>query len=125
MALLLTPTGKIDAVTESSTPERQAPRDRFKTTVTRWLLGGDFHVVSVASDSERATVEYVLPPRQLEPFPESAQPPLNQGLLANIDHIVHVTPMPGATYSVRLQNGQVLDVSRIQSRLLRGRLLQL
>jgi hypothetical protein len=33
--------------------------------------------------------------------------------------------MPGATYSVRLQNGQVLDVSRIQSRLLRGRLLQL
>lgn len=50
---------------------------------------------------------------------------LSRGTLANIDHIVHVTPMPGATYSVRLQNGQVLDVSRIQSRILRGRLLQL
>ena len=50
---------------------------------------------------------------------------LGRGALANIDHITRVTPMPGGVYTVRLQNGQQLAVSRIQSRLLRGRLLQL
>jgi phospholipase C len=78
----------LEALTKPSTPEKEAPRDRLKRKITGWLLGGDFHVVSVASDSERATVEYVLPPRQLEPFPENPQPPLDPGLLANIDHIV-------------------------------------
>jgi two-component system LytT family response regulator len=50
---------------------------------------------------------------------------LGRGALANIDHITRVTPLPGGTYTIRLQNGQELDVSRIQSRMLRGRLLQL
>ncbi len=50
---------------------------------------------------------------------------LGRGALANIDTIVRVTPQPGGTYTVTLANGQELDVSRIQSRLLRGRLLQL
>jgi two-component system LytT family response regulator len=50
---------------------------------------------------------------------------LSRGALANIDHIARVTPMPGGVYIVKLQNGQELDVSRIQSRLLRGRLLHL
>lgn len=50
---------------------------------------------------------------------------LGRGVLANIDFIARVTPLPGGMYTVRLRNGQQLDVSRIQSRLLRGRLLQL
>jgi two-component system LytT family response regulator len=50
---------------------------------------------------------------------------LGRGTLANLDAIVRVTPLPGGMYSVKLQNGQQLDVSRIQSRLLRGRLLEL
>jgi two-component system LytT family response regulator len=50
---------------------------------------------------------------------------LGRGTLASLDHIARITPMPGGTYVVTLQNGQQLDVSRIQSRLLRGRLLQL
>ncbi len=50
---------------------------------------------------------------------------LSRGILANIDHISRVTPMPGGLYTVRLHNGQELDVSRIQSRLLRDRLLHL
>jgi len=33
-------------------------------------------------------VNYIIPPGQLEPFPETPQPPLGPGLLANIDHIV-------------------------------------
>ncbi len=50
---------------------------------------------------------------------------LGRGVLANIEEIVRVTPLPGGMYTVKLRNGQQLDVSRIQSRLLRGRLLQL
>jgi two-component system, LytTR family, response regulator len=50
---------------------------------------------------------------------------LSRGTLANVDHISHVTPMPGAMYCVRMSNGQELDVSRIQSRHLRTRLLRL
>lgn len=50
---------------------------------------------------------------------------LGRGSLANVDVIVRVTPLPGGMYSVKLRNGQTLDVSRIQSRLLRERLLQL
>jgi len=50
---------------------------------------------------------------------------LARGTLANVDVIVRVTPLPGGMYTVKLKNGQDLDVSRIQSRLLRERLLQL
>ncbi|MEZ5317898.1 MAG: response regulator [Vicinamibacterales bacterium] len=50
---------------------------------------------------------------------------LGRGTLANIQHITRVTPLAGGMYTVTLQNGQELDVSRIQSRLLRGRLLRL
>jgi two-component system LytT family response regulator len=50
---------------------------------------------------------------------------LSRGAIANVDQIARVTLLPGGMYTVRLHNGQELDVSRIQSRLLRGRLLQL
>jgi two-component system LytT family response regulator len=50
---------------------------------------------------------------------------LGRGTLANVDQIARVTSLPGGMYNVRLHNGQELDVSRIQSRILRGRLLQL
>lgn len=66
-------------------PER---RDALKQLVTPWLVGGNFHVVTVASNSQAVTIDYVLPLGQLEPFPENPQPPLDPGLLANIDHVV-------------------------------------
>lgn len=50
---------------------------------------------------------------------------LGRGTLANVDMIVRVTPLPGGMYTVKLRTGQELDVSRIQSRLLRDRLLHL
>jgi two-component system LytT family response regulator len=50
---------------------------------------------------------------------------LGRGTLVNVDCIARVTPMPGGMYLVTLQDGQELDVSRIQSRLLRERLLRL
>jgi len=50
---------------------------------------------------------------------------LGRGTLANIDLIVKVGVMPGGTHEAILSNGQKLQVSRIQSRLLRQRYLKL
>lgn len=50
---------------------------------------------------------------------------LGRGSLANVDHIARVLPLPGGMYTVRFHNGDELDVSRIQSRVLRSRLLQI
>jgi DNA-binding LytR/AlgR family response regulator len=50
---------------------------------------------------------------------------LARGTVVNIDMISKVSPMPGGTYLATLANGQELNVSRIQSRLLRETLLKL
>src|SRR5207248_1354839 len=66
---------------------------------------------------ERYTITYRL--KDLEARLDPAKfVRLARGTLANIDYILRVTPMPGGVYTVKLQNGQDLDVSRIQSRLL-------
>jgi two-component system LytT family response regulator len=80
------------------------------------------HLTTVTQ--ERHTITYRL--KDLEARLDPARfIRLNRGTLANIDFIVRVTPLPGGMYTVRLKNGQQLDVSRIQSRLLRSRLLRL
>jgi len=50
---------------------------------------------------------------------------LARGTLANVDFIVKVGAMPGGTHEATLSNGQKLQVSRIQSRILRQRFLKL
>ena len=50
---------------------------------------------------------------------------LGRGTLANVDQIGKVAMMPGGTHVAILANGQKLPVSRIQSRVLRERLLKL
>ncbi len=50
---------------------------------------------------------------------------LSRGTLAAVDQIRKVSPMPGGTYQVQMANGQVLPVSRIQSRVLRETLLRI
>ncbi len=50
---------------------------------------------------------------------------LGRGTLANVDAIAKVTVMPGGTHVATLSNGQKLQVSRLQSRVLRDRLLKL
>ncbi len=50
---------------------------------------------------------------------------LGRGALAAVDLIQKVSPMPGGTYEVTLTNGQVLPVSRLQSKVLRETLLKL
>jgi two-component system LytT family response regulator len=50
---------------------------------------------------------------------------LSRGTLANIELIRRVNPLPGGTYVVTMSNDEQLQVSRIQSRLLRDGLLHL
>ena len=50
---------------------------------------------------------------------------LGRGTLAAVDLIQRVSPMPGGTYQVTLTNGQQLQVSRLQSKVLRETLLRL
>jgi two-component system LytT family response regulator len=50
---------------------------------------------------------------------------LGRGTLVNVDCIVKVNVMPGGTHVALLSNGQRLQVSRLQSRIIRERLLRL
>ena len=50
---------------------------------------------------------------------------LGRGTLANIDLIVKVNVMPGGTHVAQLANGQKLQISRLQSKVIRERFLKL
>jgi two-component system LytT family response regulator len=50
---------------------------------------------------------------------------LGRGTIVNVDLIARISPMPGGTHVVSMSNGQQLAVSRLQSRVLRERLLKL
>ena len=74
--------------------------------------------------NERHTITYRL--KDLEARLDPARfIRLGRGTLANIDLIVKVNAMPGGTYLALLSNGQKLQVSRLQSRIIRERLLRL
>jgi two-component system LytT family response regulator len=118
--------------------ERSAPAARLDRIPVRQkhdiVLVPASHVASVVADGEllhlttsrqeRFTISYRL--KNLEARLDPAKfIRLGRGVLVNIDFIARVTPLSGGMYTVKLRNGQQLDVSRIQSRLLRGRLLQL
>ncbi len=73
---------------EALQKEEEKVRTALNKLATRWLVGGDFHVVGVEGNEQELTITYIVPPGQIEPFPENLQPPLDPGRLANIDHIV-------------------------------------
>lgn len=74
--------------------------------------------------NEKHTISYRL--KDLEPRLAAAEfIRLSRGTLVNVTMIDRVTPMTGGTYVVVLTNGQELPVSRMQSRVLRDRLLRL
>jgi two-component system, LytTR family, response regulator len=50
---------------------------------------------------------------------------ISRGAIVAVEAIQKFSPMPGGTYQVTLTNGESLDVSRIQSRVLRDSLLRL
>lgn len=50
---------------------------------------------------------------------------LSRGAIVNLDAVKRVSPMPGGTYQISLNNGQEIQSSRLQSKLLRSKLLRL
>lgn len=50
---------------------------------------------------------------------------LSRGALVNLGEIERVSPMPGGTYLVTMKNGQEIASSRLQSKILRTKLLKL
>ncbi|MBS1796060.1 MAG: response regulator [Acidobacteria bacterium] len=50
---------------------------------------------------------------------------LSRGALVNLEMIARVSPLPGGTYLIALKNGQEIASSRIQSRVLREKILRL
>jgi len=74
--------------------------------------------------NERHTITYRL--KDLEQRLDPARfIRLGRGTLANVDLIAKVSVMPGGTHVATLSNGQKLQVSRLQSRILRQRFLKL
>jgi two-component system LytT family response regulator len=80
------------------------------------------HITTVQKD--RHTITYRLKDleRRLDPARFIR---LGRGTLANVDLITKINPMPGGTHVTVLSTGQKLQVSRLQSRALRERLLKL
>jgi two-component system LytT family response regulator len=73
---------------------------------------------------ERHTITYRL--KDLESRLDSSRfIRLGRGTLANIDEIVKVHVMPGGTHVAQLANGEQLQISRLQSRVLRERFFRL
>src|SRR5215471_2912642 len=92
------------------------------------------HLVSVVAEGELLclrttehetyTISYRL--RDLAARLDAAQfVRLGRGTLVNIDMIRRIVPVPGGTYTVILKDNQEFRVSRIQSRILRDKLLRL
>jgi two-component system LytT family response regulator len=80
------------------------------------------HITTVANERYTITHRLHLLEARLDPRRFVR---LSRGTLANVDLITRVSPMPGGTYTAVLSSGQQLQVSRIQSRLLRETLLKL
>ncbi|MGI9034689.1 MAG: LytR/AlgR family response regulator transcription factor [Pyrinomonadaceae bacterium] len=73
---------------------------------------------------ERCTINFRL--KDLEARLDAAKfVRLSRGSLANLEMIQKISPMPGGTYLVTLKDGQELAASRLQSRILRERLLKI
>jgi two-component system LytT family response regulator len=74
--------------------------------------------------NERHTITYRLKDLEARLDPDSFVR-LSRGALANVAMIARVSTMPGGTYLLTLTNDQQLQVSRLQSRVLRDQFLRL
>jgi DNA-binding LytR/AlgR family response regulator len=75
-------------------------------------------------DNRRYAVNYRLKDLELR-LEEGKFVRLSRGALVNLAFVKSISPMPGGTYSVALTNGQQIPSSRLQSKVLRSRLLRL
>jgi DNA-binding LytR/AlgR family response regulator len=78
----------------------------------------------VTAKGQRYTINYRL--KDLEPRLDSGKfVRLSRGSLANLEFVRTISPMPGGTYTVTFADGRELPTSRLQSKLIRSRLLRL
>lgn len=77
-----------------------------------------------AKENQKYTINFRL--KDLEPrLNESKFIRLSRGAIVNLDQVARVSPMPGGTYQILLTNGQELSSSRVQSKILRSKLLKI
>jgi two-component system LytT family response regulator len=87
------------------------------------VADGELLRITTASN-ERYSINYRL--KELEARLDPAMfVRLSRGTLANIEMIARISPMPGGTFVVTLNNNQQLQASRLQSRVLREGLLNI
>ncbi len=85
----------------------------------------DGELLQISTDkSEKFVINFRLKDLETKLDPEKFVR-LSRGALANIEMIERINPMPGGTFRVSLKNGQEIAASRLQSRLLRERLLKI
>ncbi len=80
------------------------------------------HITTV--DNKKYTINYRLKDLELR-LDERKFIRLSRGAIANLALIERISPMPGGTYTVALKNGQEIASSRLQSKILRSKLLKL
>jgi two-component system, LytTR family, response regulator len=119
----------LDAVTRRSFLERIPVRKRDEVLllpvrqIASIVAEGELlHLTTVGN--ERYTIAYRLHALEARLDPRRFIR-LGRGTLAAVDLIQRFSPMPGGTYQVTLSNGQQLQASRIQSKVLRETLLRL
>jgi two-component system LytT family response regulator len=119
----------LDSVTQHNYLERIPVRRRDETVIlpVRQIAsvvadGELLHLTTISN--ERFTISYRLHALEARLDPRRFLR-LSRGTLAAVDQIQKVSPMTGGTCQVQMANGQVLQASRIQSRLLRDTLLRL
>ncbi len=119
--------------------EREAPRTYLDRIPVR-RNGGEIillpsrHIMCVVAEgellhiqiagNESYTINYRLKDLEVKLDPKRFVR-LSRGTLCNREMIERVNPLPGGTYTVTLSTGQQLQVSRMQSRILREQLLRL
>ncbi len=87
------------------------------------VADGELLHITTAKD-QKYTINYRL--KDLEPrLDENKFVRLSRGAIANLTYVKRISPMPGGTYLVELTNGQEISSSRLQSKILRSRLLKL
>jgi two-component system LytT family response regulator len=118
-----------EAATKPDYLERIPVRERNEIVllpvrnITSVVADGELLHITTAAN-ERYSINYRL--KELESRLDPAKfARLSRGTIVNIEMISRVSPMPGGTFVVTLTNGQKLQASRLQSRVLRDSLLSM
>jgi two-component system, LytTR family, response regulator len=87
------------------------------------IADGELLKITTASD-QRYTINFRLKDLELR-LDDKRFVRLSRGAIANLEMISRVSPLPGGTYLITLKNGQEITSSRLQSKILRNKLLKL